>query len=130
MLGVWENCLYNLYKCLHIPRVIRRNTVLQIWVCSLLMMGTGLGCKGMKYKNFSQSKTRVRILGVAVIVVKQWKKWYLCTIELHYVRSETNFLFAWRYEQLLYYNFLQYDFNERFCIIHFLVQTDKELKLK
>ena len=38
------------------------------------MMGTGLGYKGIKYKNFSQQKARVRILGVAVIVVKQWKK--------------------------------------------------------
>ena len=38
------------------------------------MTGTGSGYKGMKYKNFSQQKTRVRILGVAVIVVKQRKK--------------------------------------------------------
>ena len=38
------------------------------------MTGTGLGYKGMKYKNFSQQKTRVRILGVVVIVVKQRKK--------------------------------------------------------
>ena len=41
------------------------------------MTGTGSGYKGMKYKNFSQQKTRVRILGVAVIVVKQRKKMIL-----------------------------------------------------
>ena len=76
------------------------------------MTGTGSGYKGMKYKNFSQQKTRVRILGVAVIVVKQRKKWYLCTTELHYLLSETIFLFAWRYEGLLY----------NFCIKVFLMK--------
>ena len=37
------------------------------------MTGSGSGYKGMKYKNFSQQKRRLRILDVAVIVKQRQK---------------------------------------------------------
>ena len=44
---------------------------------SLLMTGAGSGYKEMKYKNFSQQKTKLRILDVAVVKQKQKNDFYV-----------------------------------------------------
>ena len=41
------------------------------------MTGSGSGYKGMKYKNFSQQKRRLRILDVAAIVKQRQKTMFM-----------------------------------------------------